>query len=94
LALDLERLKASVDGFYAADPDIQETYGAAIEQATSQLRESLPALCESDLAAVSFYIASLLAAARNVPLSAASEVLTDTAIGYSLGAATLLGMLP
>lgn len=94
MALDLEHLKAAVDSFHTNDPDVQEAYAVEIEMAIRQLRAALPALTEDDLAAVAYYIATVLAAFRSVPLQCASDVLTDTAVAHSLGAAQLLGMLP
>lgn len=93
MALELDRLRDAVDEFYGFGAASRNAYAEAARQATTQLQDALPALCATDQAAVSYYIARLLTTIRNLPLKDASDILTDTAMGYSVGAAQLLGMI-
>lgn len=93
MALDLDRLTRAVDIFRDSGPEARVHYVEAMRQVVTQLQGALPALCESDLAAVSYYIAQAFASARHLSLREASDALADTAMGYSMGAAQLLGMI-
>jgi hypothetical protein len=93
LALNLERLRNSVEIYNTTTPELKKRYAECVAQATTQLQEQLPALSETDLAAVAYYIGGLLSSMRDIRLTRASDIIADTAIGYSLGAAKLVGML-
>lgn len=92
MALDIEQLHEALSVFANADAATHARYRVAEAQTTEQLAVALPALADDDRAAVAYYIAGLLSALRQVPLNRASDVVVDTAIGYTLTAAKLLGI--
>lgn len=93
MALDIEQLKVTVAAFHNADGSDQWIYLECARQSIGPLREALPALSDPDRAAVAYYIAGLAKQLRDIKVREISDVVTDTAIGYALGAAQLLGML-
>lgn len=93
MALDLDRVANTVATFHEAPAKHQAHYRVCAAEARAALAESLPALTEVDQAAISWYIATLFASLRDVPLHAIADVVLDTAVGYSLGTAQLLGMV-
>jgi hypothetical protein len=91
--VDFERLGNALETFYAADELVHERFFRAADEVCVQLQASLPALCEADQAAVAYYIAQLVTALRDLPMRSVSDVISDTAIGYTLTSAKLFGML-
>lgn len=93
MALDLKQIATVLESFRAIDdPEVRAGFLDAAQQVMEALQESLPALCETDQAAVAFYIAGVFASLREMPLSRASDVIRDTSVGYSLTTAILLGI--
>lgn len=93
MALDIEQLKVTVAAFHNSATDQQALYLECARQSIGPLREALPALSDPDRAAVAYYIAGLAKQLRELRVREISDVVTDTAVGYALGAAQLLGML-
>lgn len=90
--MDLDALQRALDKTATLDPRAQQHMHQCEAITTKQLSESLPAIPETDLAAVAFYIAQMLTAIRDLPIGD-GDVITDTACGYALTAARLIGML-
>jgi hypothetical protein len=61
------------------------------DMAKGFLAEDLPALSESDRAAVSWFVAELLTGMFELPVRKIGAVLTDTATAYSVATVDLLG---
>lgn len=90
--MDLEAVKRA-KAYHDGTPEGPEKahLSAVVTQVKSALAKDLPALPESDRAAVAWYIAELVMAFRIVPLMDASDSLAMTSDAYALAAVELLG---
>jgi hypothetical protein len=94
MPLNLERLKGVVDAFENVQDETQRArYLECVKIATDALAKDLPALSDLDRAAVAVYISATIATIRDLTVKEVDQVIADTVIGYSLGAAKLVGML-
>lgn len=63
------------------------------DSAMKALEAGLPALPESDRAAVAWFIAQCFAMCTSVPAGELSDILKDTSTGYALAAGKLMGIV-
>jgi hypothetical protein len=89
--MDLDKVRKVADVYERLEPADKEQTATGAFKVRSYLAQSLPALSESDKAAVSWYIAQLLYGVREVDLEHASDTLTNSAAAYSVATAQLLG---
>lgn len=92
--MNLERMKQVADSYNKTSPEIQILHHHAVETVLDHMETTLPAFNEMDKSAAAWLVAEVLTALREIPLYDVSETVTETAIGYSLAACKLIGMIP
>lgn len=90
--MNLDALR-DVKAVYDAFPEGDEKNAMRAQAATVKgfLADGLPALPETDHAAVSFFICELLSGLLAMPVRKIGDVLLDTASAYGLASIDLLG---
>lgn len=93
MSFSIESAKRQLDSVMnCGNESVKLGYIKCGEHAIKQLRDGLPALNDSDLAVVAWFIAELTTQLRETPVKLTGEILTDTSVGYALATSRLLGL--
>jgi hypothetical protein len=90
--LDLAELKKAADAFHLLEGDGLLRYQRAQVQAMANLEE-LAAMNDMDRAATAYFLARTMKSLLMVHTVEISDVIVNTATGYTLAAAQLVGLL-
>lgn len=89
--MDLNSVRAVKDIYAKLEGSDKDDIARAKAIGLAALRMHLPALCDLDLAAVSWFVADVLRSIREIPAGSLGGVLTDSAGGYAMATVDLLG---
>lgn len=89
--LDLEALRNSAEALRDASPEVRARYIGTRDQVLGFMEE-LAALNDLDKAAVAYYIARVMKSVSGLHTWELSETVLNTAVGYTLAAAKLVGL--
>lgn len=89
MAFDFDEVKGFADAFLAAPPNVRKERKESFDEVLAALHAEFPAMYDSDLAAMAYFIARLMTAFLTEPLAEAADTLQNTVTGYLLAAAEL-----
>lgn len=94
MAFDLDRIRRIAESFdKLEDGEVKSFTVMTTDRALEALRTALPALSDTDVAAVAWFTAELLAELRGASVADISDAITDSGIAYGVATCKLVGML-